>query len=124
MRAVRVLLSLVAFTLIALAMTPWVDRISPTWWVPVQALGRLWILLAVVVIVVSLFARAWLACGAGAVAIIAALDCVVTTVPAHPIQVMQAGYALFSLADTTLRNRLEVVCQSDTVHAAMSLSDT
>lgn len=73
MRAVRVLLSLAAFGLILLAMTPWVDRISPTWWVPVQALGRLWILLAVVVIVVSVFARAWLACGAGAVAIIAAL---------------------------------------------------
>jgi hypothetical protein len=59
-----------------------------------------------------------------AVAITAALDGVVSTVHVRPNQVVQAGDPLFSLDDTTLRNRLEVVRQSVAVADAELLSAT
>lgn len=73
MRVVRALLTLVAVVLLALAATPWLDRVEPSWLPAVQALGRLWIVLAVAGIVLSVLARAWLACGANAVVIAVAL---------------------------------------------------
>lgn len=73
MRAVRALLTVVAVALLLLAATPWIDRIEPSWLPAVQALGRLWIVLAVVGIVLSLLTRAWLALGANAVVIAVAL---------------------------------------------------
>lgn len=77
MRFVRVLLTAVAVALLLLAATPWLDRISPTWWPAVQALGRLWIVLAIVGLVVAVLVRAWLACGVNVVAIAVALVTIV-----------------------------------------------
>lgn len=67
------LLTVAAVGLLLLAATPWVDRIEPTWLPAVQALGRLWIVLAAGGIVLSLLTRAWLACGANLVVIAVAL---------------------------------------------------
>lgn len=59
MRAVRILLALIAIGVLALTLTPWIDRISPTWLPPIQALIRVWALVAVVGMIVSLLSRAW-----------------------------------------------------------------
>lgn len=66
-------LLLAALALLVLAATPWIDRISPAWLPAVQSLGRAWLLLAAVVVVLSLVSRAWLAAGAAAVAAATAL---------------------------------------------------
>jgi endonuclease/exonuclease/phosphatase (EEP) superfamily protein YafD len=76
-RFVRALLTIAAVGLLLLAATPWVDRIDPSWLPPVQALGRLWIVLALLGIVLSVLTRAWLAGGANAVAIAVALVTIV-----------------------------------------------
>lgn len=73
MRVVRASLTLVAVVLLLLAATPWLDRVEPSWLPAVQALGRLWIVLAVAGVVLSLLARAWLASGANLVVIAVAL---------------------------------------------------
>ncbi|GAA3545990.1 hypothetical protein AFL01nite_24440 [Aeromicrobium flavum] len=77
MRVVRALLTVAAVVLLLLAATPWVDRIDPSWLPPVQALGRLWIALALLGVVLSVLTRAWLAGGANAVAIAVALVTIV-----------------------------------------------
>ncbi len=59
-----------------------------------------------------------------AMAITAALDGVVKTVHVRPNQAVKAGTALFSLDDTTLRNRLEVARKSVAVADAELLSAT
>lgn len=73
MRYLRLLLLVVAVGLLLLAATPWVDRIEPTWLPPVQSLGRAWIALAVVGLVLTVLTRAWLAFGANLVVIAVAL---------------------------------------------------
>lgn len=73
MRYLRLLLTLVAVALLVLAATPWVDRIEPTWLPAVQSLGRAWIAAAIVGVVLSVLARAWLALGANVVVIAVAL---------------------------------------------------
>ncbi len=73
MKVVRVLLSVAAVGLLLLAATPWLDRLDPSWWPAVQSLGRLWVVLAVLGLVASLLARAWLACGTNLVVIAVAL---------------------------------------------------
>lgn len=73
MKYVRLLLTVAAVGLLLLAATPWVDRIDPAWLPPVQSLGRAWIALAVVGLVLSLLTRAWLALGANVVVIAVAL---------------------------------------------------
>lgn len=56
-------LTVLALGLVVLAAAPWVDRVDPWWWPAVQSLGRLWILVALVGLLVGLLARAWLSCG-------------------------------------------------------------
>lgn len=78
MKVLRALLTLLAFGVLAMAVTPWIDRIEPTWLPVVQAFGRGWIAIAVVAIIVSVLAKAWLAVAANAVAIAAALVTIVS----------------------------------------------
>lgn len=59
-----------------------------------------------------------------AMAITAALDGVVKTVHVRPNQLVKAGERLFSLDDTSLKNRLEVVKQSVAVADAELMSAT
>lgn len=59
-----------------------------------------------------------------AMAITAALDGVVKTVHVHPNQAVKAGDLLFSLDDTTLRNRLEVARKSVAVADAELMAAT
>lgn len=73
MKYLRLLLTVVAAGLLLLAATPWVDRIEPAWLPPVQSLGRAWIVAAVLGLVLSVLARAWLAFGANLVVIAVAL---------------------------------------------------
>lgn len=77
MRVLRALLALAGVVLVALAATPWIDRIDPTWLPAVQALGRVWIALAALGLVLSLLARAWWSTAAHAVAIAVALVTIV-----------------------------------------------
>lgn len=65
-------MSFAAVVTLFLAFTPWVDSIFPNWLPPVQALIRVWAIVAVVGLVLSLFARAWWSMTAFFVAALAA----------------------------------------------------
>ncbi|HPU12471.1 MAG TPA: endonuclease/exonuclease/phosphatase family protein [Aeromicrobium sp.] len=77
MRVLRALLTIGAFGVLALAATPFLDRLAPTWLPAVQALGRVWLVVALVLGVFSVLTKAWLAVAANVVAIAAALVTIV-----------------------------------------------
>ncbi len=97
MRYLRALLTLAAVALLVLAATPWIDRISPTWLPAVQSLGRAWIVAAVIGLLLSVLARAWLAVGANVVVIAVALVTILNVANRPACDAGEARLAVMSL---------------------------
>lgn len=119
-RVFRWLLVIVAIPVLALSASPAFDLIDPEYFPAIQALGRVWLTAAIILLMLALLARAWTALAINLVAILASLVTLIgfhgaqcspgsTTVGVMTLNTMKSGVSATEVMRAIVRYDIDLV---------------